>query len=348
MRIPPLPLLLCTMVGGAACSSDIEPPLPLPPEESPTPTPPPTPTLPCSPIFDDIVIFPSPSSRSRRTPRNVTDTIDVTIPSPPTTTPVSLPFPTPTPLDLSISPKLTTNCISYLTNLLSTPLFLSCLPFSLLLTTSTSYATLLATAISTGDYTDLNILLSYVASPQPNTTQCQTYMDSLVGELGNKGQCGSDLAKTPIDPVAEETRVGLGNYKVMREAAGLVSQESGKYCYLEAVSNQTPDDLYLWSVPAGIPLPSTTTPTCSKCSEQLLNLYMLNLASNSTMNATIINNAVNTVNSKCGSAFVTYQAEAVSAAKRRVSVSVYMASTLAGSGCVLGLVVLVAVLSLAF
>jgi hypothetical protein len=38
----------------------------------------------------------------------------------------------------------------------------------------------------------------------------------------------------------------------MREAAGLVDPDTGVYCYIEAKASGRPDDLYLWSIPAGI------------------------------------------------------------------------------------------------
>ena len=47
-------------------------------------------------------------------------------------------------------------------------------------------------------------------------------------------------------------RNGLGNYEVMRGAGELVDPDAGEYCYLQATADGRPDDMYLWSIPAGI------------------------------------------------------------------------------------------------
>jgi hypothetical protein len=38
----------------------------------------------------------------------------------------------------------------------------------------------------------------------------------------------------------------------MRRAAAITDPDTGKYCYLQAITDASPDDLYLWSLPAGV------------------------------------------------------------------------------------------------
>lgn len=69
--------------------------------------------------------------------------------------------------------------------------------------------------------------------------------------MADRSNCAADLAnKTPI---AMTTKAGIGNYEVIRRASALTDPMTGKYCYLQAVMDDRPDDLYLWSIPAGIP-----------------------------------------------------------------------------------------------
>lgn len=54
-------------------------------------------------------------------------------------------------------------------------------------------------------------------------------------------------------------------------------------------------------------LPRSSTPTCSACSVLLLNHYTSSLSTpSSTLNATIVLDAVNTVNSACGGSLIAY------------------------------------------
>lgn len=150
-----------------------------------------------------------------------------------------------------VSYALSDSCLLYLSTILRSPTFTSCLPFSLLLTTSTSYSTILQAATTSGNYTALNELLAYVADPQPSGAQCDTYLSGLLRDFDGKNNCGADVAAKKATAMLAQD--GLGSYTVMRAAARLVNPDTGKYCYLDAVSASRPDDLYLWSLPAGIP-----------------------------------------------------------------------------------------------
>ncbi|RSH87259.1 hypothetical protein EHS25_003168 [Saitozyma podzolica] len=229
------------------------------------------------------------------------------LPLRPSAAPASPPSPVPTPLDTSISYALSDSCLLYLTSLLQATTFQSCLPFSLLLSTSSSYAQLVSTATNTNNYTTLNELLAYSYSPQPSGDQCDSYMQGVLSDMGGKSNCQADIAAKKV--VALEAKIGVGTYAVVRQAENLIDPDTGVYCYLEALASDRPDDLYLWSLPQGIALPSTSTPTCSKCSSLLLST--LSSASNSTsgtLNNTLVNNAISTVNSACGSAFISLSA----------------------------------------
>ena len=153
-------------------------------------------------------------------------------------------------MDLYVSYSVSTPCLQYITSTLASSNFTSCLPFSLLLTTSTSFADLVQSSLSSGNLSTLNELLAYMSSPQPSWTGCAAYMQETLKELQGDARCGKDLVQGK--PLAQALAGGLGNYDIMRDAAGL-RDESGGYCYLEAITAKKPDDLYIWSLPAGIP-----------------------------------------------------------------------------------------------
>lgn len=151
-------------------------------------------------------------------------------------------------MDLQLSYALSDSCLRYLSTLLSSPTFSSCLPFSLLLTTSTSFGTFLTN--SAPQYDTLNSLLAYVSSPQPGGDQCDAFLTQAAQAIMDKDKCRADVnGKVPSAVAAAR---GLGNAPVMREAAGLVDPDTGVYCYIKAKASGRPDDLYLWSIPAGI------------------------------------------------------------------------------------------------
>ncbi|KAK8864500.1 hypothetical protein IAR55_001750 [Kwoniella newhampshirensis] len=240
-----------------------------------------------------------------------------TLPPAPSLIPSSPPAPVPTPLDLSLSHALSSQCMVYLASLLSSASFLSCLPFSLLLTTSSAYSTLVTTALQSGNYSTLNDLMAYTSSPQPSPQQCSSYMTGVMSSLISKSNCGIDL-NSGVN-VAKEAKLGIGNYEVMRVAESLKDETDGNgvYCYLQALKEERPDDLYLWQLPGGISLPPSSTPTCSKCSAALLNTYTSYTSTTPTLNATIIDAAARRVNDVCGPSFVNFSA--TSAALTRIA-----------------------------
>lgn len=189
---------------------------------------------------------PSPSSSSSADSDG--DFSDMVLPTPPAT-PTSPPSPVPTPMDLSISYSLSNDCLLYISTFLTTSLFQSCLPLSLLLTTSTSFRDLVKSG-QEDDYATVNELLAYTKSPKPGIKECGDYFKGLEIGFAEKKHCAADLKER--NPTAIEIRNGLGNYEVMRQAGRLVDPDKGHYCYLEAVAAGRPDDMYLWSLPAGI------------------------------------------------------------------------------------------------
>src|ERR1700722_2308324 len=66
---------------------------------------------------------------------------------------------------------------------------------------------------------------------------------------------------------------GLDTYSLMATAGCLTDPSSLSYCYVEAVANPNPSDVYFYQLPLDMSLPETSKPTCSACAKSLLSLY---------------------------------------------------------------------------
>ena len=95
---------------------------------------------------------------------------------------------------------------------------------------------------------------------------------------------------------------GLEAYNLLRDTACLADQGTNEYCYIEAVVNSNPADLYLYSLPLGIALPSTVTPSCSACTKSVMGQYAQNGMNLTALNE-VYNGAASVVNKVCGNGF---------------------------------------------
>ncbi|KAL1411413.1 hypothetical protein Q8F55_002369 [Vanrija albida] len=174
---------------------------------------------------------------------------DVPPPKAPTSIPATPPQPVPTPLD-ALSYSLSQSCLEYVGTLIApSAQFMTCLPFSLLLSTSSAYKNRVQDATGTGNWTFLNELIAYSHSPQPSPQGCDQAFTSILTAFADRANCGNDLSGGKA--VAKQAQTGIGNYALMRTASGLINPSTGVYCYLEALANVKPDDMYLWMLPAG-------------------------------------------------------------------------------------------------
>jgi hypothetical protein len=136
-------------------------------------------------------------------------------------------------------------------DLTATTNFSTCLPLSLLLSSSSSFRNTLWDSANDSDYRYLNNLIAYTHSPQPSAEECDANFAQYYEEMPQKSNCAADLSNSATKAAASQALRGLGNYQVIRTASGFVNPDSGVYCYLEAVASERPDDLYLWQLPAG-------------------------------------------------------------------------------------------------
>jgi len=69
------------------------------------------------------------------------------------------------------------------------------------------------------------------------------------------------------------SRLALQAYGLMRDTACLPDPATNTFCFLNAVRNPNPTDLYYYQLPIGIGIPKTADPMCSPCTGRVLDLY---------------------------------------------------------------------------
>jgi hypothetical protein len=153
-------------------------------------------------------------------------------------------------------------------------------------------------------------------------------MSSVLTGMKGKGKCDSDLAEGKA--VAEEMEVGVGNYGVVKEMGGLTDPDTGVSAILKQLIVPSRMTFIYGLYPLVlrelksqtklmISLPSTSTPSCSKCSALVLNTLSQSMDTTGTLNSTVIGKAIDRVNEHCGSSFVSYSAQSLNSERRTMS-----------------------------
>lgn len=141
--------------------------------------------------------------------------------------------------------------------------FRLCRSFAFLSSTSSNFIN------AQTNLTLMNSLIWGTCNTPLSTSQCQSNMASFASQL--QSDCSQELSNTNLMVV--NTLTALQAFQVMHDSACLADPTTNAYCYLSAVQNSNPSDLYFYSIPLGIPLPNTATPTCSPCSKSIMGMY---------------------------------------------------------------------------
>lgn len=213
-----------------------------------------------------------------------------TIPS----TPPPLPTPFPQPFDTTLSQNFSTvNCQNFFQNITQAESFRECRPFSLLQQSSSSFIEQAQTNI-----TELNVILWGTCNTDPSVDACTSTMQSFISSL--QSSCSSDLANK--NAMVVSLLNGLQSYALLRNAACLPDPSTNTYCYIEAVHNTNPSDLFFYQLPLGKGLPSDITPSCSACTKSVMGLF--SQAQNLTALSSTYGPAAKIAVSQCGQGYV--------------------------------------------
>lgn len=230
----------------------------------------------------------------------------------------------PQAFDTTLSYNLSHDCVSFFSRFLQDQRTEAgfnevggCLSWGLVMRTSSEWSqivtnnTLLNAALSDICYSSTSspgattLASSSLSSSGSGAMTCSAWFSQLTTDIQKKSNCASDLADK--NAVANQALMAFQNYDLMQQAACLKDADTGVYCYIQAV-NTSLNDAYLYNLPVGTQLPSTATPTCSRCSQALLGVYA-NAINNGTSYAPILKgslgNATLIVENQCGQSWVT-------------------------------------------
>ncbi|KAL0960211.1 hypothetical protein HGRIS_011845 [Hohenbuehelia grisea] len=224
------------------------------------------------------------------------------LPSVPSTAP-TLPTPFPQAFNSDVSANFTSvSCYNFFVEMINKAEFRSCRPFSLLLQSSDAFLQ------AQTNLTFLNTVIWGTCNTNTTAAQCDTNMAGFATTL--RSQCSADLADKNARAVS--TLVALNAYSLMRKTGCTVDTSTNSYCFVNAVHNRNPSDLYYYQLPLGIPLAKGSTPTCSACTKNLMSIYADALTPPDSPSAQSLTGLLKTYTSAaqsavsvCGSAYAT-------------------------------------------
>ncbi|KAJ3897925.1 hypothetical protein F5879DRAFT_679935 [Lentinula edodes] len=251
-----------------------------------------------------------------------------TLPTIPDSAPV-LPTPFPQPWDSSITQNFSTqSCYNFFLNMTNSDDFRSCRPFGLLQNTSDDFADLQS------NLTALNAVVWGTCNPTIGVDQCTTNMATFAASL--QSACAQDLQDSNLYAVS--TLQALNAYSLTQSAGCLNDPSTDSYCYVKAVHNTNPSDLYFYSLVSGVSISNSTTLTCSTCTKSLMSLYVnaLNVNASQLMElASVYASAEALASSSCGSSYAQVstntQADSSNSASKSSSMSLKIFGTFLAS-----------------
>ncbi|KAF8965098.1 hypothetical protein BDZ97DRAFT_1659359 [Flammula alnicola] len=186
------------------------------------------------------------------------------VPVIPASPPTSLPTPFPQPFDGTLAQNFSSlTCSNFFTNMTNSAPFRQCRPFSMLLQSSTQFIN------AQTNLTLMNSIIWGTCNTNVDLSQCEQNMGWFADNL--KTACDQELKQ--LNSMATTTLTALQAFQVMHDVACQADPTSNTYCYLNAVRNSNPADSYYYALPLGIPVPSSSQPTCSACSKSVMSIY---------------------------------------------------------------------------
>ncbi|KAM3513896.1 hypothetical protein MY11210_002433 [Beauveria gryllotalpidicola] len=226
----------------------------------------------------------------------------------------STPSPLPSPFDnapasIFKSPSSTNDaCPTFMKNLLDDSTFKQCYPISMMLRTSTSFFEAEKQLVS--------IVRVLDATCAPDAAQCESFLTQAAKNLLDGANCKKEYDAGQVQ--VTEALDGLRAYRVLRAATCLQDPATQNYCFASAVTNVTnPSDIFLYSMPLGLPLPGASTPSCGVCTSQTMAVFHAATSDRAQQITGTYRDAARQVNTICGPGFV--NDTATSAAGRAVA-----------------------------
>ncbi|MCJ1316640.1 hypothetical protein MMC15_001961 [Xylographa vitiligo] len=210
--------------------------------------------------------------------------------------------PLPRPFDTSLGSNFTSSsCPAFFDSFLNNATFGSCLPFSLLLQNSNSFFQ--------AEKSPILLTQALDATCKVDFAPCSTLMSNLAVELRDDANCGEDYSDE--NALVVQAYNGLVSYSTLYQA-GCLKDNHGIYCFANAITNtSSPSDPYPYFLPLGFALPGGSTPTCSSCLQQTMNIFAGAATNLSQPVSADYNNAAIQIDEVCGPTFVNSTVKAV-------------------------------------
>lgn len=187
------------------------------------------------------------------------------------------------------------SCPAFFADFLANETYKSCDALSLLLQNSNTFFKDLASAVTLDQVLD--------TSCSANITSCSTYMSALASNLTSTDNCGADYKLG--NPMVTQAYEGMVSYEPIAKAACLEDPSTNDYCFTEAATNSSNiSDYYLYFTPLGNALPGGSRPSCNKCTQATMAVFLNSaLIKGNPLVQTYIP-AAEIINVGCGSNFV--------------------------------------------
>ncbi|KAJ2971282.1 hypothetical protein NQ176_g7769 [Zarea fungicola] len=271
-----------------------------------------------SDVGSDAGATPITGSSTMLSPRKPSSTTDVPSSSSDAT---SSPLPSPfddAPSSIFKSPSSTTDaCPTFMKTLLNDPTFKKCYPLSMMLQTSNSFFQAEKQLVS--------IVRVLDATCAADVNKCDQFLTQAAKNLLDASNCKKEYDSNQGQVIAAFD--GLRAYKTLYAVTCLQNPQTQNYCFASAVTNVTnPSDIFFYSMPLGLPLPTSTTPSCGWCTSQTMAIFHAASSDRSQKISSTYKDAARQVNTICGPGFVNDTATSGAA---RLSIAQDAASTFA-------------------
>lgn len=237
----------------------------------------------------------SPTSTATKSSTSQVPVSDQIVPTVPDS--AILPTPFPQAFDSGIVQNFSTStCASFFANMTSAAPFRTCRPFSLLLESSGAFIN------AQTNLTLLNSIIWGTCNTPTPYEQCKANMVWFATSL--QTNCAQELKERNV--LVANTLIGFQAFEILHTASCQSDPNAHTYCYLTAARDSNPADLFIYTLPLGIHIPKSSSPTCSACSKSVMSVYADVLRSGGTGSSvlkTTFYEALSICQSGCGTDF---------------------------------------------
>ncbi|ESK82804.1 hypothetical protein Moror_12286 [Moniliophthora roreri MCA 2997] len=205
------------------------------------------------------------SSSSSLSPTSTIPATAQPIPTVPSSaSPPTLPTPFPQPWDSDVGTNYTNRgCYDFMLNITNTVAFRSCRSFGALVGLGGE-----AFQKAHSSLESLNNIIWGTCNTNTSQDDCIDNMSWFASAINTEDTCAQELREG--NAAVRGMLIALESYPLTRSLGCMVDPSTNTYCYINAVRNSNPSDLYAYQVIFGTRFPTNSPATCSGCSKQVL------------------------------------------------------------------------------